>query len=78
MNAMMNQSIFEEIFDEVATELNVTAWYELFDSEDYNKVIIRIGERFGYETEDTEVLFDELCDTLEGFSEWNYEMGMDL
>ena len=77
MNAMMNQSIFEEIFDEVMNEMNV-AWYELFDSEDYNKVIIRIGERFGYETEDIDTLFDELCDTLEGFSDWNHEMAMDL
>lgn len=78
MNAMMNESIFEEIFDEVATELNVSAWYELFDSDKYDVVITRIGERFGYETEDTEALFDELFDTLDGFADWHNTMAMDL
>lgn len=78
MKEMMNQSIFEEIFDKVMIEKGITAWWDLFDSSEYDEVIIRIGKRFGYETEDTEILFDELGETLEGFTEWHNTMAMDL
>ena len=78
MNAMMNEATFEEIFDEVMTELGISAWYDLFDSDDYNLVVTRIGERFGYETEDAETLFDEMFESLEGFADWHNTMAMDL
>lgn len=38
---------FEEIFWEVAEEIGVTSWWELFDSENFGIVESRIAEEFG-------------------------------
>ena len=59
---------FDEIFDEVMTEMGITEWDVLFDSEEFDEVERRIAERYGVE-DATEV---------EGFTEWYNEMAMDL
>lgn len=64
----MNEDIFEEIFWNVAEELGITSWWELFDSEQFDMVEVRISERFGV-ADATEV---------DGFVDWYNEMAMDL
>lgn len=57
---------FEEIFEEVMEEMNL-AWYELFDSDQFDIVETRIVAEFGEDVLDS----DEYCD-------WTNEMAMDL
>lgn len=65
---MTNIDIFEEIFWTVADELGLSAWYELFDSEDMDEVDRRVALRFGVE-DATEV---------EGYTDWYNEMAWEL
>ena len=60
--------IFDEIFWEVADELNITTWWELFDSEDFKEVENRIAKAFD-EADATDVPF---------FLDWHNEMAEDL
>ena len=60
--------IFEEIFWEVADELNITTWWELFDSEDFEEVENRIAKTFD-EADAADVPF---------FLDWHNEMAEDL
>ena len=60
--------IFEEIFWEVADELNITTWWELFDSEDFEEVESRIAKAFD-EADAADVPF---------FLDWHNEMAEDL
>ena len=60
--------IFDEIFWEVADELNITTWYELFDSEDFEEVENRIAKAFD-EADAANVPF---------FLDWHNEMAEDL
>ena len=60
--------IFEEIFWEVADELNITTWWELFDSEDFEEVENRIAKAFD-EVDAADVPF---------FLDWHNEMAEDL
>ena len=60
--------IFDEIFWEVADELNITTWWELFDSEDFEEVENRIAKAFD-EADAANVPF---------FLEWNNQMAEDL
>ena len=62
------REIFEEIFWEVAEELGFTAWYELFDSSEFDTVENRIAERFNVES----------AEDLDEFVDWYNEMAMDL
>jgi hypothetical protein len=64
----MNENIFEEIFETVMDELNINAWYELFDSNRFGIVEERIREYFGVEDE-----FD-----VEGYDDWYNTMCEDL
>ena len=57
---------FEEIFEEVMVEKNLT-WWELYDSSEFDEVERRIIVEFGENVLDS----DEYCD-------WTYEMTMDL
>lgn len=57
---------FEEIFEEVMEEMEL-AWYELFDSDQFDIVETRIVAEFGEDVLDS----DEYCD-------WTNEMAMDL
>ena len=59
--------IFEEIFWQVADELDITAWWELFDSEEFDEVENRIYERCGAEAlESAEFIawFNEMAEDL--------------
>ena len=60
--------IFDEIFWEVADELNITTWWELFDSEDFEEVENRIVKAFD-EADAADVPF---------FLDWHNEMAEDL
>ena len=60
--------IFDEIFWEVADELNITTWWELFDSEDFEEVENRIAKAFD-EADVADVPF---------FLDWHNEMAEDL
>ena len=60
--------MFDKVFEEVMTEMGITEWYVLFDSEEFDEVERRICEAYGV-SEATEV---------EGFTEWYNEMAMDL
>ena len=60
--------IFDEIFWEVADELNITTWWELFDSEDFKEVENRIAKAFD-EADAANVPF---------FLDWHNEMAEDL
>ena len=57
---------FEEIFAEVQAELDLD-WWELYDSEEFDKVIALIVAEFG----------EEVLDSDE-YSEWENEMYWDL
>lgn len=60
--------MFERVFEEVMDELNLNAWYELYDSEKFSIVENRIAEKLGitdpYENEE--------------FCNWENEMYNDL
>ncbi len=62
--------LFDEVFGEVMDELGIGTWYELYDSGDFDTVIIRIAERMG-------ISVDELTER-EDFDEWDSEMAGDL
>ena len=57
---------FEEIFAQVQSELNLD-WWELYDSEDFDKVVALIIAEFG----------EEVLDSDE-YSDWVNEMYWDL
>ena len=57
---------FEEIFEQVQIELDLD-WWELYDSEEFDKVVDLIVAEFGEEVLDSE----EYCD-------WVNEMYWDL
>ena len=57
---------FEEIFEQVQAELDLD-WWELYDSEDFDKVVALIIAEFG----------EEVLDSDE-YSEWENEMYWDL
>ena len=57
---------FEEIFNQVQAELDLD-WWELYDSEDFDKVVALIVAEFG----------EEVLDSDE-YSEWENEMYWDL
>ena len=57
---------FEEIFAQVQSELNLD-WWELYDSEDFDKVVALIVAEFG----------EEVLDSDE-YAEWENEMYWDL
>jgi len=65
---MTNYNTFENIFWTVADELGIAAWWELFDSDNFDMVETRIAETFNV-TDVTEV---------EGFLDWYNEMAEDL
>ena len=50
--------MFEEIFWEVAEELGVTDWWVLFDSDDFEKVEIKIADEFGVSILEMDVYLD--------------------
>ena len=57
---------FEEIFEQVQVELDLD-WWELYDSEEFDKVVALIVAEFG----------EEVLDSDE-YSEWENEMYWDL
>ena len=57
---------FEEIFAQIQAELDLD-WYELYDSEDFDKVVALIVAEFG----------EEVLDSDE-YSDWVDEMYWDL
>ena len=57
---------FEEIFAQVQSELDLD-WWELYDSEEFDKVVALIVAEFG----------EEVLDSDE-YSEWETEMYWDL
>ena len=57
---------FEEIFAQVQSELNLD-WWELYDSEEFDKVVDLIIAEFGEEVLDSE-----------DYSDWINEMYWDL
>ena len=57
---------FEEIFEQVQVELDLD-WWELYDSEEFDKVVDLIVAEFG----------EEVLDSDE-YSEWENEMYWDL
>lgn len=64
----MNTEKFEKIFWMVAEEKEITNWWKLFDSEDFDEVEARIAEEFGVED----------AVEVEGFIEWHNSMAEDL
>lgn len=63
-------NFFEEIFSEVMSELNVSAWYELFDSDDSTIVENRIASKLN-------VTLDKLYRSRT-YNNWVTDMAMDL
>jgi hypothetical protein len=59
--------MFEQIFEEVMQMISVNAWYELFDSDDFEIVEERISAELGYD-----------CWEDEEFVVWYREMAEDL
>ena len=57
---------FEQIFEQVQVELDLD-WWELYDSEEFDKVVALIVAEFG----------EEVLDSDE-YSEWENEMYWDL
>ena len=57
---------FEEIFEQVQSELDLD-WWELYDSEEFDKVVALIVAEFG----------EEVLDSNE-YSDWVNEMYWDL
>jgi hypothetical protein len=63
-------NFFEEIFSEVMSELNVSAWYELFDSDDFTIVENRIASKLN-------VTLDRLYRSRT-YNNWVTDMAMEL
>ena len=59
--------MFEQIFEEIMEMLGIEAWYELFDSDDFEIVEERISAALGYD-----------CWESEEFVIWYREMAEDL
>ena len=59
--------MFDAIFEEVMEMLGITAWYELFDADEFEIVEERITTELGYD-----------CWECEEFIAWNREMAEDL
>lgn len=59
--------MFEQIFEEVMEMLGLEAWYELFDSDDFEIVEEHISESLGYD-----------CWEDEEFLTWYREMAEEL
>ena len=59
--------MFEQIFEEVMEMVGASAWYELFDSDDFEIVEERISAELGYD-----------CWENEEFVAWHREMAEDL
>ena len=59
--------MFEQIFEEVMEMLGLEAWYELFDSDDFEIVEERISAALGYD-----------CWKDEEFIAWHREMAEEL
>ena len=64
----MNEERFEEIFWEVAEKKDITNWWELFDSEEFDEVEQRITEEFKVED----------AAEVEGFIKWYNIMAGEL
>lgn len=60
--------MFDMIFNEVMTELGLTGWWELFDSEMFDIVEIRIA------------IYYDVVDAadIDGYLDWYNTMAMDL
>ena len=71
---MMN---FDEIFWAVAEAHNLTAWYEVYDSEVFDEVMEKIAYVAGLVGTDDD-LYAALCDNVEGFEAWEQEMAEEL
>ena len=65
---MMNTEIFEEIFWTVGEENELTAWWEIFDSEVFEEVVRRVAEQFNVAE----------AEEVEGFCDWCNEMAWEL
>ena len=51
---MYTIEMFEEVFAEVAKEVGANEWYELFDSENFNLVEVRLVTLYGEEVLESE------------------------
>ena len=65
---MKNIEIFDKIFMEVGAKYNLTAWYEIFDSEVFEEVVAEICKYFNTTTP------DQIID----FNDWYNEMYWEL
>lgn len=63
----MMRERFDEIFGEVMEELGLDEWYELFDSDDFEKVQMRIVDEFGMSILE-----------MDDYIEWAEEMAEEL
>lgn len=59
--------MFEEVFEKVMDELNISNWWELFDSDSFSIVEERISHILGYD-----------CWDCREFVNWYNDMCMDL
>ena len=62
--------MFEKIFEEVMTEMNINSWYELYDSEKFEIVRERIAKAMN-------ITIEELDENAE-YNEWDEEMYWEL
>ena len=62
--------MFEKIFEEVMTEMNINSWYELYDSEKFEVVRERIAEAMN-------ITIEELDENAE-YNKWDEEMYWEL
>ena len=65
---MTNVQVFNKIFWEVGAKHNLTAWYEIFDSEYFNEVATEICKYFNV----------TLPSKVEGYLDWTNEMYWEL
>jgi hypothetical protein len=62
--------MFEKIFEEVMTEMNINSWYELYDSEKFEIVRERIAKAMN-------ITVEELDENAE-YNKWDEEMYWEL
>jgi hypothetical protein len=62
--------MFEKIFEEVMTEMNINSWYELYDSEKFEIVRERIAKAMN-------ITIEELDENTE-YNKWDEEMYWEL
>jgi hypothetical protein len=62
--------MFEKIFEEVMTEMNINSWYELYDSEKFEIVRERIAKAMN-------ITIEELDENAE-YNKWDEEMYWEL